>query len=244
MLMDRRPSVYSHVTEQKHVKRSYDGTVVNESDVLLCERRRLSLDPAKLETWLRTAGEPRAGEHGLQWSVGSRLIGFEKDKNGIGETQPCTCWVICNSVPVCVAIDRLLPCTPTELLAFHYTQTKSCTPLAADTQTPQGFIDERTSLDILTAADSSRIVEDEQDDETSESTQITSAENRKKTHKDESAKVLRALLPITASSHASSLRLDDETQEQLARSPKQARTTRTGVETLPDVSFLFSKGTL
>ena len=104
------------------------------------------------------------------------------------------------------------------------------------------LIDEPTSLDILTAADSSRIVEDEQDDETTESTQLTSAEKRKKAHKDESAKVLRALLPITASSHASSLRLDDETQEQLARSSKQARTTKTGVETLPDVSFLFQKG--
>ena len=55
-------------------------------------------------------------------------------------------------------------------------------------------------------------------------------------------KQLRALLPITASSHASSLRLDDETQEQLARSSKQARTTKTGVETLQDVSFLFQKG--
>ena len=79
--------------------------------------------------------EPRAGEHGLQWSVGSRLIVFEKDKNGIGETQPCTCWVIWNSVPVCVSIDRLLPCTPTELLTFHYTQNKSSSPLAADAET-------------------------------------------------------------------------------------------------------------
>ena len=25
--------------------------------------------------------EARAGEHGLQWSVGLRLIGFEKDRN-------------------------------------------------------------------------------------------------------------------------------------------------------------------
>ena len=36
--------------------------------------------------------EPRVGEHGLQWSVGSRVNGFEKDKNSIGETQPRTCW--------------------------------------------------------------------------------------------------------------------------------------------------------
>ena len=38
--------------------------------------------------------EPRAGEHGLQRSSGSRLIDFEKDKNSLGETQPRTCWII------------------------------------------------------------------------------------------------------------------------------------------------------
>ena len=65
--------------------------------------------------------EARAGEHGLQWSVGSGLIGFEKDRNSLGETQPRTCWIICDSVPVCVAVDRLCPCTSAELLAFHYT---------------------------------------------------------------------------------------------------------------------------
>ena len=115
--------------------------------------------------------EPRAGEHGSQRSVGSILISFEKDKNSFGEIQPRTCWVICDSVPVCIAIDRLRPCTPAELLAFHYTQTKSSTPLAADAQTQQGFIDERTSLDIPTIADPSRTADDEQDDEMSEPTQ-------------------------------------------------------------------------
>ena len=49
--------------------------------------------------------EARAGEHGLQWSVGSRLIGFKKDRNSLAETQR-TCWVICDSVPVCVAVGR------------------------------------------------------------------------------------------------------------------------------------------
>ena len=78
--------------------------------------------------------EARAGERELQWSVGSRLIGFEKDKNSLGGTQSRTCWVICDSVPVCVAVDRLRPCTPAELLFFHHTQTES----AADAQTLQG----------------------------------------------------------------------------------------------------------
>ena len=61
--------------------------------------------------------EARAGENGLQWSVGTRLIGFEKDRNSLGETQPRTCWIIFDSVPVCVAVDRLRPCTSAELLA-------------------------------------------------------------------------------------------------------------------------------
>ena len=55
--------------------------------------------------------EARAGEHGLQRSVGCRLIVFEKDRNRLGEAQPRTCWIICDSVPVCVAVDRLRPCT-------------------------------------------------------------------------------------------------------------------------------------
>ena len=80
MLMDRQPSVYSHVTEQEHVKRSYDRTVVNESDVLHWERPRPWLDHTKVGDIVSDCREPRAGEHGLQWSVGSRLRGFEKDK--------------------------------------------------------------------------------------------------------------------------------------------------------------------
>ena len=50
MMTDQQPSVRSQVTESRHVKHSYDGTVVNELDVLLCERPHLWLDPTKLET--------------------------------------------------------------------------------------------------------------------------------------------------------------------------------------------------
>ena len=49
----------------------------------------------------------------------------------------------------------------------------------------------------------------------------------------------RASLPITASSRASSPRLDHETQEQLGSSAQSARSTKTGVEMLRNVSFLF-----
>ena len=246
MPMDQQPSVYSHITEQWHVKRSYDAIVANGSDAPLCERPHLWLDPIKLEILVSYCREARAGEHGLQWSVGSRLKGFEKDGNSLGETQPRTCWVICDSVPVCVAVDRLRPCTSAELLAFHYTQTKGSSPLTTDAQTQQGFIDERAPINP-TAADSSQNVnesedEDEQDDELSEPTQLTRTEKRKEIHMDERAKELRAMLFVTDSSLASSVRPSDETQEQLERSLKQARTAKNGVDTLQDVSYLFQKG--
>ena len=61
---------------------------------------------------------------GSCWSVGSRLIGFEKHRNSLGETQPPARWIICDSVPVCVVVDRLRPCTPSELLAFDYGKPK------------------------------------------------------------------------------------------------------------------------
>ena len=101
-----------------------------------------------------------------------------------------------------VAIDRLRPCMSAELLAVHYTQTRSSTPLATDAQTQQGFIDEGASLDVPTFADPSRTALDEQG-EVSAPTQMTSAEKRKV---DETANELLASLPTTASSHASSLR--------------------------------------
>ena len=124
-------------------------------------------------------------------------------------------------------------------------QTKSSSPLAADAQTQQGFIDERAPINP-TDPDSSRTAnededEDKQDDEMSEPTQRTRTEKRKEIQTDETAKELRALLPTTDSSHASSQRPYDKTQEQPEPSSKQARTAKNGVETLQDVSYLFQK---
>ena len=136
--------------------------------------------------------EERAGEHGLQWSVGCTLIGFDKDRNSLGKTQPRTCWLICDSVPVCVAVDRLRPCTLAESLAFHYTQTNSSSPLATEGQIQQGFIDERASLNTTTA-DPSRTAdegedEDGWDNEMSEPTRRKRTEKRKEIQTDETAK--------------------------------------------------------
>ena len=70
------------------MKRSYDGIVAHESDVLLCERARQWVGSYQVGDNVSYCREPRAGEHGLQWRVGSRLIGFETDKNSLGDTQP------------------------------------------------------------------------------------------------------------------------------------------------------------
>ena len=155
---------------------------------------------------------------------------FEKENDSLGVTQPRICWVVCNAIPVCVAVDRLRSCTSAELSAFHFTQTESSTPLATDAQTQQVFIDERNSFDIQMLPGPSRPVDDDHDDEMSEPTQMTTAETRKV---DETAKELRASLPITASPHARSSRSDDdETHGQFARSAKQARITKTEIAAL------------
>ena len=112
-----------------------------------------------------------------------------------------------------------------------HTQTKGSTHLATEAQTQRGFIEEHTPL-----AEQSRTVDDDRDDEMPEPTQTMNAEKRKV---DETAKELRALLSITTSSHASSSRPDDETHEQLTRSTRQARITKTRAEAPQDVPFLF-----
>ena len=125
----------------------------------------------------------------------------------------------------------LHPCMSVELLVFNQIQTTGSTSLATEAQTQQGFLDERASI-----ADPSRTVDDDQDDGMAEPTQTMRAEKRKM---DETAKELRALLPITTFSHASSTRPEDETHEQLARFTIQARIARMSAEASQDVSSMF-----
>ena len=100
-----------------------------------------------------------------------------------------------------------------------------------------------------TAADLSRTAdegedEDERDDEMSEPARSKRTEKRKEIQTDETAKELQAPLPKADPSHASSSGPSDETQEQLERSSKQARTARKGVETLRRCLISFPEGTL
>ena len=131
-------------------------------------------------------------------------------------------------------------------MVLHCTQTKSASLLATEAQRQQGFIDERAPINP-TVADLSQTAtededEDERDDEMSEPTQTTRTEKRKEIRSDETAKESREPLPITDPSQPSLLKPSDETQEQLERSSKQARTAKKGLETLQDVSYLFQKG--
>ena len=85
------------------------------------------------------------------WTATERWIQidrFREGKTASAKHKPRTCWIICDSVPVCVAIDRPRPCTPTESSAFHQTQTKSSSPLAADAQAQLGFIVEGAHFTI------------------------------------------------------------------------------------------------
>ena len=79
-----------------------------------------------------------------------------------------------------------------ELLVFH----DFSTSLVTEAQTQRGFIDEHAPI-----ADPSRTVDDDQDDDMPEPAQTTSVEKRKV---DETAKVLRVLVPISTLSHTSS----------------------------------------
>ena len=85
----------------------------------------------------------RAGETGIQWSVGSRIVGFETDSN-YPDTPPSNAWVICDGLSVLVALDKIRPCTAAELLAYQFMQGKDLprNPFS-ETQEQQSFIDER-----------------------------------------------------------------------------------------------------
>ena len=50
--------------------------------------------------------------------------------------------MICDGLPVCIATDRLRPCTAAELLAYHYMNDQRRTPIA-QTHEQQSYIDER-----------------------------------------------------------------------------------------------------
>ena len=57
--------------------------------------------------------------------------------------DPHAAWVICDGIPVCVATDKIHPCTAAELLAFHYMNGETMPPVVSQKQSQQSFLDER-----------------------------------------------------------------------------------------------------
>ena len=82
---------------------------------------------------------PTEGDVSAKWSTGSRIVGFD-GKN---------VWVITEGVPVCVATDRLRPCTAAEALAYEYLTKHhdgGMTRYAPPEGQQQSFVDERRNL--------------------------------------------------------------------------------------------------
>ena len=60
------------------------------------------------------------------------------------EKDPSSAWVNCDGLSVCVATDKIRPCTAAELLAYQFSQGKDLAqPPVIDTTSQQNFIDER-----------------------------------------------------------------------------------------------------
>ena len=85
--------------------------------------------------------DARQGETGVQWSVASRIVGFEHDDT-YTDRPPAVCWVICDGIPVCVSVDKIRPCTAAELLAYQLTYDPSKLDLDLGSAEQQSFIDE------------------------------------------------------------------------------------------------------
>jgi hypothetical protein len=84
--------------------------------------------------------KPRIGEQGTQWSTACRVIGREGSK---------TLWVLQEGVPVCVATDKVRPCTGAEALAYQYMSrdVDNVRTHEPPEGTQQGFVDLRRDDD-------------------------------------------------------------------------------------------------
>ena len=99
--------------------------------------------PYKVGDIVSYCRRPRLGETGIQWSVGSRIVGFETDPKN-PDKDPSTAWVVCDGLPVCVAIDKIRPCTAAELLAYQFMNGKDLANAPViESAEQQMFVDER-----------------------------------------------------------------------------------------------------
>ena len=88
--------------------------------------------------------QPRKEEIGIQWSIGSRIVGFEVDAED-ATREPVNAWLICDGIPILVAVNKLRPCTASELLAYTYMAKQN--PDVVSHAHQQRFVDER-AIDV------------------------------------------------------------------------------------------------
>ena len=101
--------------------------------------------PYKVGDIISYCRRARLHESGIQWSVGSRIVGFETDPN-YPNRPPASCWVICDGLSVLVALDKIRPCTAAELLAYQFMHGKDIPDnVVAESPEQQAFIDERAT---------------------------------------------------------------------------------------------------
>ena len=61
--------------------------------------------PYKVGDIVSYCRRPRKEETGIQWSVGSRIVGFEVNPDKQHQA-PAVCWVVCDGLPVCMYSHR------------------------------------------------------------------------------------------------------------------------------------------
>ena len=191
--------------------------------------------PYRLGDIVSYCRDARSGETGVQWSIGSRIIGFETSPDK-PNADPSSCWVICDGVPVCVALDKIRPCTAPELLAYQYlaAQNPRSTEIDLDGARQHSFLDERHPMsgiaeekpeDLSKSADGPVIAEDSSSEEEGAKAEELRAE----------PKELRAAPDKRANEEP-----EDEAPNSLARELKRSKTTGKGVDIVQRIANLLT----
>ena len=83
-----------------------------------------------------------ANSEAEKWSTASRVIGF--DGRHLGHTDEKCMWVLCESLPVSVAVDKIRQCTPEEILAWQYMNNRRMTAdyEPGPSHLPQSYVNE------------------------------------------------------------------------------------------------------
>jgi hypothetical protein len=119
--------------------------------------RKAAPKPGRYQVGDLVSFQRQQGSKGInrnRWSPASRIIGFEGAGNQIG-------WVICEGVPVCVAMDQVVPASDSQALAYRYLHDTDETHID---QRQQSFVDHR-NISIELPKQEAEIPEEEAEDD-------------------------------------------------------------------------------